>query len=199
VVKMGKVRYIGASSMKAWEFSKALHLQKANGWTRFVSMQDNYNLLAREEEREMLPLCVDEGVQTIVYSPLARGRLTRPWGETTSRSESEQSYANHTNDESDQKIVEAVGAVAVERNISQAQIAFAWLHRNPVIAAPIVGALKAKHIDDAIAALSITLTDEEVARLEAPYTPRLDYQGVSDPLMLARAVEVATGFKATAA
>jgi len=199
VVKMGKVRYLGASSMKAWEFSKALHLQKANGWTRFVSMQDNYNLLAREEEREMLPLCVDEGVQTIVYSPLARGRLTRPWGETTSRSESEQSYANHTNDESDQKIVEAVGAVAVERNISQAQIAFAWLHRNPVIAAPIVGALKAKHIDDAIAALSITLTDEEVARLEAPYTPRLDYQGVSDPLMLAHAVEVATGFKATAA
>ena len=199
VVKMGKVRYLGASSMKAWEFSKALHLQKANGWTRFVSMQDNYNLLAREEEREMLPLCVDEGVQTIVYSPLARGRLTRPWGETTSRSESEQSYANHTNDESDQKIVEAVGAVAVERNISQAQIAFAWLHRNPVIAAPIVGALKAKHIDDAIAALSITLTDEEVARLEAPYTPRLDYQGVSNPLMLARAVEVATGFKATAA
>lgn len=199
VVKMGKVRYLGASSMKAWEFSKALHLQKANGWTRFVSMQDNYNLLAREEEREMLPLCVDEGVQTIVYSPLARGRLTRPWGETTSRSESEQSYANHTNDESDQKIVEAVGAVAVERNISQAQIAFAWLHRNSVIAAPIVGALKTKHIDDAIAALSITLTDEEVARLEAPYTPRLDYQGVSDPLMLAHAVEVATGFKATAA
>ena len=194
-----KVRYLGASSMKAWEFSKALHLQKANGWTRFVSMQDNYNLLAREEEREMLPLCADEGVQTIVYSPLARGRLTRPWGETTSRSESEQSYANHTNDESDQKIVEAVGAVAVERNISQAQIAFAWLHRNPVIAAPIVGALKAKHIDDAIAALSITLTDEEVARLEAPYTSRLDYQGVSDPPMLARAVEVATGFKATAA
>jgi aryl-alcohol dehydrogenase-like predicted oxidoreductase len=199
VVKMGKVRYLGASSMKAWEFSKALHLQKANGWTRFVSMQDNYNLLAREEEREMLPLCADEGVQTIVYSPLARGRLTRPWGETTSRSESEQSYANHTNDESDQKIVEAVGAVAVERNISQAQIAFAWLHRNSVIAAPIVGALKTKHIDDAIAALSITLTDEEVARLEAPYTPRLDYQGVSDPLMLAHAVEVATGFKATAA
>jgi len=199
VVKMGKVRYLGASSMKAWEFSKALHLQKANGWTRFVSMQDNYNLLAREEEREMLPLCADEGVQTIVYSPLARGRLTRPWGETTSRSESEQSYANHTNDESDQKIVEAVGAVAVERNISQAQIAFAWLHRNSVIDAPIVGALKTKHIDDAIAALSITLTDEEVARLEAPYTPRLDYQGVSDPLMLAHAVEVATGFKATAA
>ena len=199
VVKMGKVRYLGASSMKAWEFSKALHLQEANGWTRFVSMQDNYNLLAREEEREMLPLCADEGVQTIVYSPLARGRLTRPWGETTSRSESEQSYANHTNNESDQKIVEAVGAVAVERNISPAQIALAWLHRNPVIAAPIVGALKAKHIDDAIAALSITLTDEEVARLEAPYTPRLDYQGVSDPLMLARAVEVATGFKATAA
>ncbi len=197
LVKMGKVRYLGASSMMAWEFSKALHLQKANGWARFVSMQDTYNLLAREEEREMLPLCADEGVQTIVYSPLARGRLARPWGETTPRSEAEAIYAKlyEATAESDQKIIEVVQAVAAERGVSQAQIAFAWLGHHPVVAAPIVGALKTRHIDDAVAALSITLTDDEAARLEAPYTPRQDSQGVSDPAMLARAAEAATGFK----
>ena len=200
LVKMGKVRYLGASSMMAWEFSKALHLQKANGWARFVSMQDTYNLLSREEEREMLPLCADEGVQTIVYSPLARGRLARPWGATTARAESEAAYnLGDATAESDKKIVESVGAVATARGVSLALIALAWLRRNPVVAAPIVGALKTKHIDDAIAALSITLTDDEVGRLEAPYTPRLDNQGVSDPVMLARAVEAATGFKTNAA
>ena len=201
LVKVGKVRYLGASSMKAWEFSKALHLQEANGWTRFVSLQDTYNLLTREEEREMLPLCADEGVQTIVYSPLARGRLARPWGETTTRSEAEWAAAkpDEANIESDQKIVEAVGAVAKERGVSQASIALAWLHNKPVVAAPIVGALKTKHLDDAIEALAVTLTDEEVARLESPYTPRMDYQGVSNPTMLARAVEAATGFKVSAA
>ena len=199
LVKMGKVRYLGASSMMAWEFSKALHLQKANGWARFVSMQDSYNLLTREEEREMLPLCADQGVQTIVYSPLARGRLARPWGETTARSASELPYVDEATTDSDRKIVEAVGAVAAERGVSQAQIAFAWLRRNPVVAAPIVGALKTKHIDDAVAALSITLTDDEAARLEVPYTPRRDGQGGSDPAMLARATEAVTGFKASAA
>ncbi len=199
LVKMGKVRYLGASSMMAWEFSKALHLQKANGWTRFVSMQDTYNLLAREEKHEMLPLCADEGVQTVVYSPLARGRLARPWSETTARSEAELPYADKTTAESDQKIVEAVGTVAAERGVSQAQVAFAWLRRTPVVAAPIVGALKTRHIDDAVAALSITLTDDEAASLEAPYTPRRDNQGVSDPAMLVRAAEAATGFKASAA
>src|SRR5580658_6217493 len=201
LVKMGKVRYLGASSMMAWEFSKALHLQKANGWARFAAMQDNYSLLAREEEREMLPLCADEGVQTIVYSPLARGRLARPWGATTARSEAEANAArvDEAIAESDIKIVAAIGAVAAERGVSQAQIALAWLRRNRVVAAPIVGALKTRHIDDAIAALSITLTDDEVARLEAPYTPRLDNQGVSDPAVLARAVQAATGFKTAAA
>jgi aryl-alcohol dehydrogenase-like predicted oxidoreductase len=200
LVKLGKVRYLGASSMMAWEFSKALHLQKANGWARFVSMQDSYNLLTREEEREMLPLCADEGVQTIVYSPLARGRLARPSGETTARSDAE-SYAAplyEATAASDQKIVEAVGAVAAERGVARAQIALAWLRRHPVVAAPIVGALKTRHIDDAIAALSITLTDDEAARLEAAYTPRLDHQGVSDPAVLARSVEAATGFKTAA-
>ncbi len=196
LVKMGKVRYLGASSMMAWEFSKALHLQRANGWARFVSMQDNYSLLAREEEREMLPLCADEGVQTIVYSPLARGRLARPWGMSTTRSEAE-SYAAKLTEataESDQKIVEAVWAIAAERGVNQAQIALAWLGRNPVVAAPIIGALKTKHIDDAIAALSITLTDDEAARLEASYTPRLDTQGVSDQAVLAR-MAAAVGIK----
>ena len=201
LVKMGKVRYLGASSMMAWEFSKALHLQKASGWARFVSMQDTYNLLAREEEREMLPLCADEGVQTIVYSPLARGRLARSWGEATARSRAEPSAAarHQATAESDHHIVEAAGAVAAERGVSQAQIALAWLRRNPVVAAPILGALRTEHIDDAISALSITLTDDEAARLEAPYTPRRDDQGVSDPAMLARAVEAATGFRTAAA
>jgi len=199
LVKMGKVRYLGASSMMAWEFSKALHMQKANGWSRFISMQDTYNLLAREEEREMLPLCADQGVQTIVYSPLARGRLARPWGETTARAQEEAAYARayEATAESDRKIIDAVNAIATERGVSPAQISFAWLHRNPVVAAPIVGALKPKHIDDAVAALSVTLTREEVARLEAPYTPRADGQGISTPAMLHRAVETATGFKAS--
>ncbi len=201
LVKMGKVRYLGASSMKAWEFSKALHLQKANGWARFVSLQDTYNLLTREEEREMLPLCADEGVETIVYSPLARGRLARPWGATTTRSETEAAagYNDQTNAESDQNIVEAVDAVAKQRGVSQASIALAWLRSKSVVAAPIVGALKTRHIDDAIEALAVTLTDEEVTRLESPYTPRMDYQGVSDPAMLRRAIEATTGFKMSAA
>jgi 1-deoxyxylulose-5-phosphate synthase len=201
LVKIGKVRYLGASSMKTWEFSKALNLQRANGWTRFVSLQDTYNLLMREEEREMLPLCAAEGVQTIVYSPLARGVLARSWGEKTTRSETEAAagHKDETNAQSDQKIVGAVGEIAKERGVSQANIALAWLRSKSVVAAPIVGALKTKHIDDAIAALAVTLTEAEVARLESPYTPRMDYQGVSDPVMLARAIEAATGFKASAA
>ncbi len=200
LVKMGKVRYLGASSMKAWEFSKALHLQQVNGWSRFVSLQDTYNLVTREEEREMLPLCADEGIQTLVYSPLARGVLARPWGTTTARSEAEiaAGYKDETNAASDQKIVEAVSRIAKERGVSQAVVALAWLRSKKVVAAPIVGALKTTHIDDAIASLSITLRDDEISTLEVPYTPRIDYQGVSDPAMLARAVEAATGFKVSA-
>ena len=187
LVKAGKVRYLGASSMHAWEFSKALHIQKAHGWARFVSMQDHYNLLAREEEREMLPLCADEGVGTIVWSPLARGRLARPWGETTPRSEADP-FAEmlYVDEASDRAIVEAAGQIGDERGASRAQIALAWLRRNPVVVAPILGASKASHIDEAIAALSIDLSDEEVSRLERPYTPRHDFQGISDPAELAR-------------
>lgn len=198
LVKVGKVRYLGASSMKAWEFGEALHLQKLNGWARFVSMQDNYNLLMREEEREMLPLCANEHIQTMVYSPLASGRLARPWGATTDRSKSETSQDEATA-ASDQKIIETVGAVAQERGVSQAAIGLAWLYSKSVVATPIVGALKAKHIDEAITATGITLNDDEIARLETPYTPRIDHQNVSDPGIHMRAAEAATGFKVNAA
>ena len=200
VVKMGKVRYLGASSLKAWEFGKALHLQKQNGWCRFVSLQDTYNLLTREEEREMLPLCADEGVQTLVYSPLARGTLARPWGSTTARSEAEAAagYKDESNAVSNQKIVEAVSTIAQERGVSQAVIALAWLRSKATVAAPIVGALKAIHIDDAVVALSFNLSPEEIAALEVPYTPRLDNQGVSNPAMLAQAIQATTGFRVSA-
>lgn len=189
LVKMGKVRYLGASTMRTWQFAKALHIQQRNGWTRFISMQHNYNLLAREEENEMIPLCADEGIQTIIYSPLFRGRLARAWGETTARSESEAGANKYfeATAAADQKIVEAVGKVSEERGVSRALIALAWLYRNPVVAAPIVGALKTSHIDDAIAALSIKLTDEEAARLEASYTPRIDVNVKnSDPKAIAQ-------------
>ena len=187
VVKAGKARYIGASSMHAWEFSKALHLQRQHGWARFVSMQDHYNLLVREEEREMLPLCADEGVGTIVWSPLARGRLAREKRETTSRATSDP-FADmlYTQESSDRAIIDSVATVARERGVSRAQVALAWLRRNPVVVAPLVGATKASHVDDAVASLAIDLTDDEVARLEAPYTPRYDFQGISDDAELAR-------------
>ena len=186
LVKAGKVRYLGASSMFAWEFAKALHVQKQNGWARFVSMQDHYNLLAREEEREMIPLCLDEGVGTIIWSPLARGRLTRPWegARATARSESDGDYADllytPAEEESNHAIIDAVGGVAAAHGVSRATIALAWLHRQPVVTAPLVGANTTQQIDDAIASLEIDLSDEEVRSLVAPYTPRWDFQGVSD-------------------
>jgi 1-deoxyxylulose-5-phosphate synthase len=185
LVKVGKVRYLGASSMPAWEFAKALHLQRERGWARFVSMQDHYNLLAREEEREMIPLCLDEGVGTIVWSPLARGRLARAWGEAklTSRSSNDgfadMLYTPFT-EASDQAIIEAVGKIAGERGTKRAQIALAWLRSKPVVTAPLVGVSSIEQIDDAVASLDIALTQEEVQQLEAPYTPRYDFQGVSD-------------------
>lgn len=187
LVKMGKVRYLGASSMHAWEFAKILHLQRANGWVRFVSMQDHYNLLAREEEREMLPLCADQGIGTIVWSPLARGRLARGWDEQTKRSKSD-NFADmlYNQQKSDKAIIEAVGHIAQEHGVSRAQIALAWLRHNPVVTAPIIGASKKAHIDDAIASLDITLSEEEIALLESPYTPRYDFQAVSDDAELKR-------------
>jgi 1-deoxyxylulose-5-phosphate synthase len=185
LVKVGKVRYLGASSMPAWEFSKALHVQRANGWARFVSMQNHYNLLAREEEREMIPLCLDEGVGTIVWSPLGRGRLARSWqdAKATARSSNDgfadMLYAAGDNGP-DKAIVDAVGSVAGERGVNRAQVALAWLRAQPVVTAPIVGASNLGQIDDAIASLELDLTEAEMQRLQAPYTPRYDFQGISD-------------------
>ncbi len=197
LVKMGKVRYLGASTMRTWQFAKALHLQKVNGWSRFISMQHNYNLIAREEENEMFPLCADEGIQTLVYSPLARGRLARPWGETSARSEADPVATKmfEATAVSDQKIIETIGKIARERNVSPAIISLAWINRNSVVAAPIVGALKTSHIDDAIKALSIKLTNEEVEQLEVSYTPRVDPMvKSSDPKGLAQTA-VSLGLK----
>jgi aryl-alcohol dehydrogenase-like predicted oxidoreductase len=186
LVKAGKVRYLGASSMHAWEFAKALRLQREHGWARFVSMQDHYNLLAREEEREMIPLCLDEGVGTVVWSPLARGRLARPWeaAKSTTRAETDSGYADllytPLTQTSDHAIIDAIGDIAQARGVSRAQVALSWLHSKPVVTAPLVGANTTAQIDDAIASLEIELTADELAALERPYTPRHDFQGVSD-------------------
>ncbi|ATE55136.1 aldo/keto reductase [Actinosynnema pretiosum] len=173
LVRAGKVRYLGASSMHAWEFAKALYTQKANGWARFASMQNHYNLLSREEEREMLPLCADAGVGVIPWSPLARGKLTRDWEATTERSSTDRFGSTlYRVEESDRRIVSAVGEVAAARGVSRAQVALAWVSRNPVVTAPIVGVRTSEQLVDAVASLELELTDDEVASLEAAYTPR---------------------------
>jgi aryl-alcohol dehydrogenase-like predicted oxidoreductase len=173
VVKAGKARYIGASSMYAWQFAQALAIADREGWTRFVTMQNFVNLLYREEEREMLPLCAAEGIGVIPWSPLARGRLTRDWDETSARSETDQfgkSLYARTGD-ADRKVVERVAEVAARRGVPRAQIALAWVLAKPGITAPIVGATKLQHLDDALAALTLTLSPEEIATLEEPYVP----------------------------
>ena len=174
VVKAGKVRYIGASSMYAWQFAKALYLSRINSWTRFVSMQNHYNLLYREEEREMIALCRSEGVGVIPWSPLARGRLARPWqSETTKRVETD-FFGNKmysTTEEADRKVVDALSQLSEQRGIPRAQLALAWLLSKPGVTAPIVGASKPHHLEDAVAALTVKLTPEEIAALEAPYIP----------------------------
>ena len=174
VVKSGKVRYIGASSMFAWQFTKALYLTDLHGWTRFVSMQNHYNLLYREEEREMMALCRSEDIGVIPWSPLARGRLTRPWqSETTTRDETDQFGKRMylQTEEADRKVVDQLGQIAERRGVPRAQLALAWLLSKPGVTAPIVGATKAHHLQDAVAALSLHLTPEEIAFLEEPYTP----------------------------
>jgi 1-deoxyxylulose-5-phosphate synthase len=174
VVKAGKARYIGASSMYAWEFAQALYLSDLNGWTRFASMQNHYNLLYREEEREMLPLCADQGIAVIPWSPLARGRLARPPQEETSRTQTDEFgrtlYAGA--EEADRKIVDAVGTVAEKLGVPRAQVALAWVASNPVVTAPIIGATKPHHLTDAVSAVSLTLDDQDVRLLEAHYLPR---------------------------
>jgi aryl-alcohol dehydrogenase-like predicted oxidoreductase len=170
VVKAGKARYIGASSMHAWQFSKALCTSELHGWTRFVSMQDHYNLIYREEEREMLPLCGDQGIGVIPWSPLARGRLTRDWDASTPRAGSDE-FAKTLYLDADREIVDRVARIAEARGVPPAQVALAWVIQKPVVTAPIVGATKMHHIDDAVAAQRLELTVDEISALEAPYVP----------------------------
>ncbi|MGH3849111.1 MAG: aldo/keto reductase, partial [Pseudonocardiaceae bacterium] len=171
VVRAGKARYLGASSMWAWQFSKALHVAETQGWSRFVSMQNHLNLLYREEEREMLPLCVDEGIGVIPWSPLARGRLTRPWDTDSARSQTDE-FGKTLYHDSDRTIVEAVARVAEGRGLSPAQVALAWVLGRPGVVAPIIGATQMTHLDDAVAAIHVALSAEEIDCLEAPYQPR---------------------------
>ena len=171
VVKAGKARYLGASSMHAWQFSKAQYVAMAHGWTPFATMQNHYNLLYREEEREMLPLCADLGVGVIPWSPLARGRLTRDWDSSTARSETDE-FGKTLYRPDDETIVDAVATIAERRGVSRAQVALAWVSRHPTVDAPIIGATKPEHLDDAVASLDVELTDDEVAELERPYTIR---------------------------
>ncbi len=184
VVKSGKVRYIGASSMFAWQFTKALYLADLHGWTRFVSMQNYYNLLYREEEREMLPLCKEEGIGVIPWSPLARGHLARPWPKQsdTERAKTDafgKSLYERT-EEDDKKVVDAVTEISKERGISQAQVSLAWLLSKPAVTAPIVGTTKMEHLLDAIGAVKLNLTDDEISRLEERYVPH-EVTGISYP------------------
>jgi aryl-alcohol dehydrogenase-like predicted oxidoreductase len=170
VVKAGKARYIGASSMYAWQFAKALYLADLHGWTRFVSMQDHYNLLYREEEREMLPLCADQGIGVIPWSPLARGRLTRDWDESTARAETD-NFGRRLYQEGDRAVVDRVAEIAGRRGVARAQVALAWLLHKQVVTAPIVGVTKPVHLTDAVAAVDLALDDDEMSYLEAAYTP----------------------------
>ena len=173
VVKSGKARYIGASSMYAWQFAKALYLARLHGWTPFVSMQNHLNLLYREEEREMLPLCADQGVAVLPWSPLARGRLTRHWNETSERQQRDQ-YGEQlygATMESDRQVIDVVGKIAAARGVPRAQVALAWLLHKQRVTAPIIGASHSGHLTDAVAALSLHLNEQELAALEAPYVP----------------------------
>jgi 1-deoxyxylulose-5-phosphate synthase len=174
VVRAGKVRYLGASSMYAWQFAKLQRTADLHGWTRFVAMQDQYNLIKREEEREMLPMCLDMGVGCIPYSPQGKGRLTRPWGAQTQRSDQD-AVAKSFDLDVDRPVVDAVQQVAEERGVPMAQVALAWVLSKPVVSAPIVGATKAHHLADAVAALDLALTEDEIRRMEEPYTTQAPY------------------------
>ena len=173
VVKAGKTRYIGASSMHAWQFARALGTAERHGWTRFVSMQNLVNLLYREEEREMLPLCAAEGIGVIPWSPQARGKLTRDWDYTSIRTETDEAFGRlfANTQEADRKIVDRVAEVATARGIPRAQVALAWLLAKPVTTAPIVGATKLQHLEDALASIDVKLSEDEIASLEEPYAP----------------------------
>ncbi|WP_010205302.1 aldo/keto reductase [Salinibacterium sp. PAMC 21357] len=173
VVKAGKARYLGASSMYGWQFAKLQYTARLNGWTPFISMQAQYNLLTREDEREMYPFCLDQGIGALPWSPLARGKLTRDWDETSSRIDSDPLFPKLYNqfESEDRKIVESVAEIAAERGVTRAQIALAWVMSRPVVTSPIVGATKLSHLEDAVAAAELTLTDSEISRLEEHYVP----------------------------
>jgi 1-deoxyxylulose-5-phosphate synthase len=173
VVKAGKARYIGASSMHAWQFARALAISERHGWARFVSMQNLLNLLYREEEREMLPLCAAEGIGVIPWSPQARGRLTRDWDYTSIRTETDDAHERlfGKTADADKKVVDRVAEIAAARGVSRAQVALAWLLAKPVVTAPIVGATKLAHLDDALASVNVKLSAGEIAALEEPYVP----------------------------
>ena len=177
VVKAGKARYIGASSMWAWQFAKAQHIAERHGWTRFVTMQNHYNLLYREEEREMLPLCLDQGVGVIPWSPLGRGRLTRPVEVATDRT-AKDLYLQTLYHSADHDIIDRVTALADRRGLTMAQVALAWVAGHPAVSAPIVGVTKAEHLADALVGIDVDLSADERAELEAPYTPQ-PVQGIS--------------------
>jgi 1-deoxyxylulose-5-phosphate synthase len=170
VVRAGKARYIGASSMFAWQFAKALYTSDLNGWARFVSMQNHYNLIYREEEREMLPLCQDQGIGVLPWSPLARGRLTRDWDTSTVRAETDQ-FGSSLYREEDRVVVDAVAQVAAARGVPRAQVAMAWLSQQPAVTSPIIGVTKPEHLTDAVASLDLELTADEIDVLSAPYQP----------------------------
>ncbi|MBU9651202.1 aldo/keto reductase [Burkholderia multivorans] len=183
IVKAGKARYLGASSMQAWRFAKMQHVAERNGWTRFISMQPQYNLLYREEEREMLPLCMDQGVGVIPWSPMARGRLTRDWSESTDRTKNDafaiQMYLNA--EEQDRKVIDVVVRLADNHGVPRAHVALAWLLAKPGVTAPIIGATKPEHLATAIRALDFSLSDDEINALEAPYIPH-PVDGIVPPL-----------------
>jgi aryl-alcohol dehydrogenase-like predicted oxidoreductase len=173
VVKAGKARYIGASAMYAWQFQKALHVAEKNGWTKFVSMQNHLNLLYREEEREMIPLCKEEKIGVTPYSPLASGRLTRDWAETTYRSKTDEIQKSKYDGtiEADRLVVERVASIAEKHGVPRVHVALAWLLQKEQVTAPIIGATKISHLENAVDALSLKLTPEEIAFLEEPYVP----------------------------
>ncbi|MEV6302459.1 aldo/keto reductase [Actinoplanes sp. NPDC051861] len=174
LVRAGKVRYLGASSMWAWQFAKMQHAAVLNGWTAFSAMQDQYNVLKREEERDMIPMCLDQGVGLTPYSPLAKGRAARPWGAPTARSSSD-AVARAFDRDADEAVVNAVEKVATGRGVAMAQVALAWVLSKPVVSCPIVGATKPHHLADAVAALGLRLTEDEITALEAPYRPQDNY------------------------
>jgi aryl-alcohol dehydrogenase-like predicted oxidoreductase len=170
IVKAGKVRYLGASSMYAWQFAKLQYTAGLGGWTRFVAMQNQYNLLRRQDERERLPMCADMGVGVVPYSPRGKGRLARPWGEQSHRSTVDE-VVKAFDSPLDEPVVNAVQKVAATRGVRMAQVALAWVLRNPVVSAPIIGATKPQHLSEAVAALGLHLTDDEIHALQEPYTP----------------------------